>query len=135
MKTIGYLYLVLFLIGSILSFFAYRNYNLSRKLINKGTRTQATVIDIIEVKGDDGYTYKPVFQYTDKKQSEITFESSYSSRPATHKVGEQVQIIYNPNNDERKIVSFWGLYRWTIILLSIASPMLIIGGSYLLYIR
>ena len=41
---------------------------------------------------------------------------------------------YN-DKGEFKMSSYWGLYRWTIILLTFAAPFLIIGGGYLLYTR
>ena len=51
-------------------------------------------------------------------------------------VGEKVKIVYDQqDDDEVKTISFWGLYRWTIILSCIAAPLLIIGGGYLLYLR
>jgi len=132
---IEYLYLGFLLVSMLLIFFAYQQYNSTRLLIDNGIRTTATVIDLLEVRSDDGYSYMPVFEFTDKNYKKITFEGDYSSNPAPHKVGEKVKIIYSKNTEERKIVSFWGLYRWSIILLCIASPLLIIGGSYFLYTR
>ncbi|CAN0579848.1 unnamed protein product, partial [Ectocarpus sp. 12 AP-2014] len=41
----------------------------------------------------------------------------------------------NGNSQDVRVVSFWGLYRWSVILLMIASPLLIIGGAYLLFIK
>lgn len=135
MKMIEYVYGGLFLISIILIYFAFKQYSGSRQLIHSGIKTTATVIDLIEVSGDDGYTYKPVFEYTDKSATKVTFKSEISSSPAPYKIGERVKILYSRDGTERKVVSFWGLYRWTIILLCIAAPMLIIGGGYFLYAR
>jgi len=130
-----YLYYGMFLISVILLFFAYKQYNTSQNLINSGIKTTAKVIDLIKTKDDDGYMYKPVFEYKDKNAKTIVFESPISSNPSPYKINDTVKIVYAADSDERKIISFWGLYRWTIILLSIASPLLIIGGGYLLYSR
>lgn len=119
----------------VLVYFAIKQYYNSKELIATGIKTKAKVIDLIQISGDDGYTYKPVFEYTDRSNNLITFKSEISSSPAPYNVGDIVTIVYDTNNEDRKIVSFWGLYRWTIILLAIASPLLIIGGGYLLYAR
>lgn len=132
---IEYLYSGMLLVSIVLIYFAIKQYNNTTALIIDGIKTTAKVIDLIEISGDDGYTYKPVFEYTDRTNTNITFKSDVSSSPSPYKIGDNVNIIYSQDNDERKVVSFWGLYRWTIILLSIASPLLIIGGGYLLYSR
>ncbi len=133
MKPIEYLYSGMLLSALILVYFAYKQYINTTELRQSGVKTTAKVIDLIEVSGDDGYTYKPVFQYTDRSQNVITFNSEISSKPASYKIGDKVKIIYSKNGDDRKVVSFWGLYRWVVILLSIASPLLIIGGGYIWY--
>lgn len=135
MKMIEYLYAGLFIISFVLVYFAIKQYNGTKELMHSGIKTTATVIDLIEISGDDGYTYKPVFEYKDRNDTSFTFKSDVSSSPAPYKIGARVKIIYDRDHDERKVVSFWGLYRWTIILLCIASPMLIIGGGYFLYAR
>ena len=135
MKPIEYLYLALLLIGLILIYFAFKFYGNTKNLVNDGIKTKAVVIDLIQISSDDGYTYKPVFEYMDRSNTKKTFQSDISSSPAPYKVGDKVNIIYSKGGDDRKVLSFWGLYRWTIILLSIASPFLIIGGGYFLYTR
>lgn len=135
MKPIEYLYLALLLIALVLIYFAFKFYAGTKELTNNGIKTKAEVIDLIQISSDDGYTYKPVFEYMDRSNSKMTFQSDVSSSPAPYKVGDKVNIIYSRDGDDRKVVSFWGLYRWTIILLSIASPFLIIGGGYFLYAR
>jgi len=132
---IAYLYNGMLLISIVLIYFAIKQYNNTRELITTGIKTTAKVIDLIEISGDDGYTYKPVFEFTDRAGAKITFKSTVSSSPAPYKIGDNVTIIYDNNGDEKKVVSFWGLYRWAIILFCIAAPLLIIGGGYFLYSR
>ncbi|PNW26007.1 hypothetical protein BKP44_18460 [Formosa algae] len=133
MKMIEYLYIGMLCVATLLLFFAFKHYNATKTLQLDGVRTKATVVDLIEIRGDDSYTYKPVFEYTNRNNAVVRFNSSVSSSPPAYKVGESVMIIYEKHGDERKIVSFWGLYRWTIILMCIAAPLLIIGGGYMLY--
>lgn len=131
-----YLYWALFGLGFVLAFFAYKLYNDSNELLKTGIKTRAIVKDLIEVHDDDGTMYKPLFEYIDRNNTVKEFKSDISSRPAAYKVGEKVEIVYDADdNSEIKIISYWGLYRWTIILASIAAPMIIIGGGYLSYMR
>lgn len=130
---IEFLYNGMLLISVILMYFGIKHFNTTKELLNTGIQTTAKVIELIRVEGDDGYTYKPVFQYTDFAGSEITFNSDVSSRPAAYKIGDQVKIIHAADNTAQKVISFWGLYRWTVILFAIASPLLVIGGCYSLY--
>lgn len=132
---IDYLYYGFLLVSLILIYFAAKSYYSTKDLVNSGYRTKAEVIKLIEIRGDDSSTYKPVFEYTDRSGNNITFKSNISSRPAPHNVGDFVSIIHSENNEDVKLVSFWGLYRVSIILLSIASPLLIIGGGYYFYIK
>jgi hypothetical protein len=135
MKMIEFLYYGMLLGALGLIYFAVENYSSTQKLLNNGVRTIATVVDMIEIYDDDdgGTTYKPVFEYVDRQDTVISFKSDVSSRPAAYNIGDTVNIVYSKDNDDRKIISFWGLYRWVLILSSIASPLLIIGTGYLLY--
>jgi hypothetical protein len=113
-----------------------RSYNNTRKLLSTGIKTTATVVEMITVSNSDGSTYKPVFEFTDRSQEIRKYESDVSSSPPAYKVGEKVKIVYDSkDDDEVKTISFWGLYGWCIVLSCIASPLLIIGGGYLLYMR
>jgi len=132
----NYLYMGLLLLGLTLLYFAIKLYNKSNALMTDGVKTTATVIQLLEVSGDDGSTYKPVFEFTDRNHNRQQFQSDVSSSPPVYKVGEKVKVVYNASDPEEvKVVGYWGLYRWTVVLLCLASPLIIIGGGYLLYVR
>lgn len=135
MKMMAYLYVGMLFVSAILVYFAVVQFNKTQNLLTDGVKTKAKVIDLIEISGEDGYTYKPVFEYTDKLKNIVQFQSEVSSSPAPYKIGVYVHIVYAKNSDDKKVVSFWGLYRWSILLLCIAMPLMIIGGGYLLYSR
>ena len=133
MKLIGFLYLGMLLISLVLIFFATKYYSKTQNLLRNGMFAEATVIDLIKKNSKRRSTFTPVFEYTDHRKKVCTFKSDVSSRPAAYHVGETVSIVYSEDNKEQKIISFWGLYLWPVVLLSIASPLLIIGGGYILY--
>lgn len=127
-------YSFLFLIGSGLFYGAYSSFQKTKSLLAKGVTTTATVISFETSQGKNGNMYKPSFEFTDKFLNKRTFKSGIASSPPAYEIGEKVQIIYNPKSDkEVKTISFWGLYRGSVILAMVAAPFLIIGGSYILY--
>ncbi|WP_273273347.1 DUF3592 domain-containing protein [Maribacter polysiphoniae] len=131
-----FFYAFLFLIGASLSYLAYSQYRQTQGLLAKGTKTMATVVGFIETQSENNTMYKPVFEFLDRSQIKHTYISSISSYPAPYKIGDRIKITYNPKNSEDvKTISFWGLYRWSVICFMIAAPFLILGGSYLLYSR
>ncbi len=119
----------------MIAYFAFVQYTKTSNLLSTGTRTTATVIDLLEFHDNDGTLYSPVFGFTDRSGTGITFETGVKSRPAAYGIGEKVSVIYDRTNTRNvMVVSFWGLYRWSVILLMIAAPLLVIGGTYLLYV-
>ena len=128
-------YTFLFLTGAFLTYGAYNQYQKTQKLLEKGIKTTANVISFVTSQGENGTMYAPVFEFQDKSLNKQTFKSGISSSPPAYKIGDKVTIVYNRSEPKKaKTVSFWGLYRWSVILLMIAFPFLVIGGSYLLYI-
>lgn len=129
-------YSVLFLLGWVLAYLAWTQFQKSRDLLNKGERTTANVVAYQKSQGKNGTLYAPIFEFKDRSQELITFTSNINSSPPTYDIGENVKIVYHNHSAQNvKVISFWGLYRWSVILLMIASPLLVIGGAYLLYSR
>ena len=129
------IYTGFFLSSLTLIYFAFKQYTNTKDLLLMGSQTTAKVIDLIESRSDEGYTYTPVFEYTEQGGQRKTYKSKISSSPPSYNIGDHVQIVYNKLDDEVKIISFWGLYRWSIILMMIASPIFVLTSAYLLYTR
>jgi len=131
---INYLYGILLIAALIFICFAVIDYNNTAKLLADGIKTKGKVIELIEVNDGDGSTYKPVFEYYDRDNIRREFKPNYSSSTSLYKVNDIVEVVYNPKAlFEHKIVSYWGLYRMVIILLSIAAPLLVISCGFFLY--
>jgi len=130
------LYLVLLSIGLVLLYYSYTFYMKTSNLIGNGVITTAIVSGLAGVPVDKGTGIeKPYFTFTDRNNKKHTFTHGITSSPPTFKIGEKVEIIYNKKNKEDvKLVSFWGLYRWSVILLMIAAPLLVISISFLSYL-
>jgi len=121
-----------FIAGVVLVYIAFKQFQGSRKIVSSGVKTEAVVIDLKSILGSEGEMFEPVYEYVDltgnKKQ--LVSDIQYSEPPM--KIGDKLQIYYN-DKDKVRMASYWGLYRWPIILFIFAAPFLIIGGGYLLY--
>jgi hypothetical protein len=99
--------------------------------INKGGRAKATVTELEKMTDSDGTTYKPVFKFKTSLNQEIIYRHNISSSPPEWKVGDETTILYDSDDPQKvKLLSYFGLFRWTIILMAIAMPLIVIGGGY-----
>lgn len=104
-----------------------------RNFKKKELKTTATIIDNIPNEGRKGTTYTPVMTY-EIYGYKYTYTSSVSSRPAAYFIGEKIAIMYDKNNPENvKIYGYYGMFRNSMILFSLAMPALIICCGYFLY--
>lgn len=136
-KSMYLLYLGFLLLGLILIYFALRDYRLTKELLRNGAQAEATVVELLQTgrtKSGQAMT-TPRFEYQNQTGQLCEFQSSVSSYPPEYEVGEKVMIVYDRiENGKEKIMSFWGLYALPVILMMIASPFLVLGTAYLLYI-
>jgi hypothetical protein len=103
----------------------------SMAFLKDSERATATVVDLQRVSGSDGDTYKPVFTFKTYANQDITYRSGVSSSPPAFEIGEEVTIAYDRNNPSTaQLLTYWGSFRWSIILACIAMPLIIIGGGY-----
>ena len=60
-----------------------------------------------------GSSYCPLIEFTTKSGQTITLDTHICSDPAPREVGEQVTVLYNPDNpEEHQTDDFWGKYIW-----------------------
>jgi hypothetical protein len=129
-------YGILLIVGVVVAAIGFRMLLRSIAFIKSGERTTATVIEMIPVHGSDGTTYKPVFEFTTYEGKKIIHRHNASSNPPGWKEGEETGIIYDRNNPENaRVVTYFGLFSWSIVLFAIAAPLIIIGGGYFLAAR
>lgn len=123
-----YLFGIIFISGIILEIFAIKEYSYCVNLLENGTKTNAIVVEMIEVDGDDGPTYKPIFEYIDDKGKYRRFTNNISTSPPAYEVGDTEEIVFNPNNyDEVKAISFTSLYLISLLLFIFGTVMIIMG--------
>lgn len=121
-------------IGALLLFIALVLWNKTRSFVAHAATTQGTVIELIEVrdKDDNSSTFKPVVKFSAPGGEEVTFQSSYSSRPPAYNVGETVDVLYTPRDvHDARIKGFGSLWAGVLILFGLGTVFSAIGGSIL----
>jgi hypothetical protein len=81
--------------------------------LHRAVRTQATITELIETKGQHGTMYAPVFVFSDPEGKTRKVVSSVSSFPPVGTVGDKIAILYDPENPKRTaentFFSVWGI--------------------------
>ncbi|WP_246250244.1 MULTISPECIES: DUF3592 domain-containing protein [Sphingobacterium] len=105
------------------------------EFLKNGDKATATVIDLHKYESE-GEVFAPVFTFRTKDNRVITYELAEGNDPPTWKVGETTTVIYDPVDPSKvSLYSYFRVFVWTLVLLSIALPLLVIGGGYFIAAR
>lgn len=110
--------IILGLLGVILLAVATWTALSSHRLQRDGLRADGEVIELVRKRDDDGdTTWAPVFRFTTADGKVIDVQSSISSAPASHAVGESVQVLYRADAPHAaRIDSFFQLWGLSLIV-------------------
>jgi hypothetical protein len=126
---------LLLLVGLVLMSIAYWQFQQTMKLLKNGEIAKARVLELVAVRDSDGTSYRPLFRFTTKTNQVKHFEYDVSSSPPAWEVGEEADVIYNPDHPEQaKLMGYWGLFIGAIVLIAVAAPFIIVGGGYFVYV-
>ena len=101
-----------------------------RSLEKQGIEAQGVVVGLQENYDSDGSTYAPIVQFRLGNQNR-EFVSSYSSSPPAYEVGEQVIVVYPPDEPNKAIIKGDGQLLHIIFML--VGGMVAAVGSYLIF--
>ncbi len=135
--------LILLAFALILLIPAYIQYKKTRALLETGITTTATIIDIHKSQATstdaDGFTtatdtYAPEVEFKTETGKTVRYTSQIStSNKNTWKIGDTVEIVYDPNNLKNiKIKKTMQLYFLPILLGFFSLILLIIGLVFIL---
>lgn len=127
-------HLLILIAGIACLYLANLQYQKTRLLMSAAVITTATVIELLEETDDDSRLFRPRFQFMDQQHQPVEFNGLSASYPAAWRKGETVRIVYNPKiTADVKIMTYWSLFRATILLVALASPLLVIGMGYFVF--
>ncbi|WP_343565703.1 DUF3592 domain-containing protein [Sphingobacterium sp.] len=127
-----YLILGIGIVFLLLAIFSFRN---TMVFLKNGEKTIATVIDLHRYESE-GEVFAPIFTFHTKDDQLITYELAEGNDPPTWEIGEKTIVIYDPGDPSKVVLySYFRVFIWTLLLLSIALPLLVIGGGYFIAAR
>ena len=99
----------------------------TRRFIEESVPASGEVIGLVE-HHDEGVTYAPVVRFTVPGGRVVEFTESVSSKPARYRVGEQVKVLYRPEDPRRtRVASALNLYLLAMIFALVGGTVSIIG--------
>jgi hypothetical protein len=105
----------------------------SISFLKKGEKANAVVFELEKISGSDGPVYKPIFRFKDYSGQEYIYRHNLSASTPTWKIGDRARVIYDPlNPGEARLLTYFGSFSATIILLALALPLITIGAGYYL---
>ena len=108
----------------------------SQYLIQNGDLAEATLVEYVEKrtnKDRSSSSYAPVYEYINKQNKKIRYESDESSAIRFGNIGDEVTVIYSLETNQTKVNTYWGLYGFSTILLVIAVPLFILSMYYFFF--
>lgn len=127
-----YLILGLGVVFFVWAVYSFRN---TMTFLNNGYKATATVIDFHKYESD-GEAFAPIFTFRTKDNQLITYELAEGNDPPAWKIGETITVIYDPSDPSKvSLYSYFRVFIWTLVLLSISLPLLVIGGGYFIAAR
>jgi len=78
--------------------------------LNRAVKTEATIVDIVRVQVNDGYTQFPVFQFFDLNGVEVLARGNTDF--SSYTIGQEMEIYYDPEYPSEGVtqesLAMWG---------------------------
>lgn len=141
MKVLAIVKYVFTLLGIGILLGAFALYSSTTSFLGKASRVEGTVVDLVQSRSNmsssssttESVTYRPVVHFVDLNGNTIEFTSSTGSNPPSYSRGEQVEVLYLPDEPEKaKINGFFSLWGGPVILGILGGLFFLIGGGILL---
>ncbi|HLP90335.1 MAG TPA: DUF3592 domain-containing protein [Nostocaceae cyanobacterium] len=110
----------------------------THSFLNTAIPTQGTVTDFVRRSSTKNsktyYTYYPLIKFTTKEGEPTKFESSSGSNPPAYTKGQQIDILYNPQDPQSAMInSWWDIWGFSIITTSLGSVFALSGGGLIIF--
>ncbi|HEY0289381.1 MAG TPA: DUF3592 domain-containing protein [Pseudomonas sp.] len=102
---------ILWVFGAVWLVAGFMAFRESFPFLIKGELASGRVFELAVDQSGGSLVYKPVIQFETHDGQLVEFTSSVGSFPASHSVGERVEVVYMPSNpDSAKVNSFFELW-------------------------
>lgn len=133
MKVIAIVKYVFTAVGAAMLAGAFLLYQNTRTFVEDATRTEGTVVELVESHSSDSTTYRPVVDFTTSTGETIRFTSSSGSNPPSYSVGEKVALFYLADAPQQaKVDGYFSLWGAPTIVGGLGSVFFLIGAGVML---
>jgi hypothetical protein len=121
------------LVGLVLQGTSAFLYLQTRQFLRTASTATGTVDDLIQEASEDSEGnwstyYYPLFQFRTSDGKDIQVRSKAGSNPSYFRIGQSVQVLYNPNDAQSaQINSFSQLWLGTVICFVLGDVFMLIG--------
>lgn len=130
MKILRIIAVVFALIGIAALIGAGALYFNSRAFIDTAETATGTVTELVRSRSSDSTTYAPVVSFVATDGEQYSFTHNISRNPPAYSQGEQVPVLYPPDNPNRaRIESAFSLWGGALIVGALGAVFALIGGG------
>lgn len=111
MKVISLIKYSFSIIGALLLFGAGSSYKNTSDFLAEAESASGSVVALLKNKSNESVSYTPVVKFVDREGETFEFVSDISSNPPAYSVGDEVEVLYSPQNPaEAKLegIALWG---------------------------
>jgi hypothetical protein len=120
-------------VGFILLLIALFIFFRTRSFIGRSLQAQATVTQMVYSSSSDGGGYSPVFRFRTLEGQEVEVAENLSSNPPQFKVGQTIEVLYDPQNPHNARIKKWfNLYFVPLLLGFLGLIFSCIGIGFLI---
>lgn len=99
-------------------------------------KAQGTVIEVVSrtktQSGESKTYFYPVVEFRTAEGAVVRFEDSTGSNPSAHRVGDAVEVLYDPQTPQSAMIDSWVLWLPSTIVIGFGGFIAFIGGLTLL---
>lgn len=128
--------LVAIAVGLVVLFLGYQWRISTEQRIATMVKAQGTVVEVVSrTQRSDGERktfFYPTVEFRTAAGDVIRFEHSTGSNPPAYRVGDAVDILYNPQTPQDAMIDSWDIWLPSMIVMGIGGVFTLIGGFSIL---
>lgn len=106
------------------------------RFVQTAHRTEGTIVEMVEHRGDHGVTYSPVYTFRTQTGQEQKVYARTSSYPPAFQVGDKVTVLYRPSSPrDAQLQRFFDMWGWKVLCGGIGVFYGILGPILLVVAR
>lgn len=92
-----------FIMVTLALFFLFR----TRSFISRSRQTRGTITQMVYESGTEGGGYLPIFRFRTLDGQEIEAKSNLATNPPQFKVGQIIDVLYDPDKPDQARIKKW----------------------------